>query len=120
MMQNTKRYGGFNSFSSRPPYKGVSPRVTGRDYTSHTGQYVSIILNLEQLGDCTCGVTKVKVAINGVPDGAEVSTVSEFICYVDPSTNQLQYVQHTQLDDHFDFDVYRRLLDFIPSYPELF
>ncbi|CCW62178.1 unnamed protein product [Phytomonas sp. EM1] len=105
---------------SFPPFDGVSPRVTAQTYKSHRGEYVSIILELNGLGEFSCGVTRQSVKVTGVPEATEVSRVCEFICYVDPSMGELRYYQHAMLDDEFDFEVYGRLINLIPKFPQLF
>ncbi|EPY35603.1 hypothetical protein STCU_01071 [Strigomonas culicis] len=103
-----------------PPFNGVSPRVTAETISSHRGNYVSIIFELTGPGEFRCGVTGKTVRVDGLPDSTEVSKVCEFVGYVDPSSGHMQYFQHALLDDEFDFEVYRRLLNLIPKYPELF
>ena len=56
----------------------------------------------------------------GVPEAIEVSRVCEFICYVDPASGDLTYFQHAMLDDEFDFEVYRRLVNLTSKVPQLF
>lgn len=103
-----------------PQYYGVSPRVTAQNYTAHRGEYVSIIFELSGPGDFKCGITGQSMKVVGVPEAVEVSRVCEFICYVDPATCDLIYFQHALLDDEFDFDVYRRLVNLAPKFPQLF
>lgn len=103
-----------------PPFQGVSPRVTAQTYQGHRGEYVSIIFELTGPGEFKCGATGMAVKVVGVPEAVEVSRVCEFICYVDPATGELTYFQHAMLDDEFDFEVYRRLVNLTTKVPQLF
>ncbi|CAD2216688.1 hypothetical protein AGDE_00313 [Angomonas deanei] len=106
--------------SKLPPFAGVSPRATAVTYGSHRGEFVSIIFELTGPGEFRCGATGKGVPLTRVPDSIEVSKVCEFICYVDPSSGELIYFQHALLDDEFDFDVYRSLLNLTPKFTNLF
>lgn len=103
-----------------PAYTGRSPRATASNYQSHRGDFVSIVVLVQENLPFTCAVTEQVLPITGVPDTAEVSRVCEFILYVHPATGALIYFQHSLLDDEFDFEVYRRLLKISAQYPELF
>lgn len=103
-----------------PPFQGVSPRVTGLTYQSHRGEYVSIILEISGPGEFKCGTSGQPVKLLAVPEAAEVSRICEFVCYVEPSTGDLNYFQHAMLDDEFDFEVYNRLVGLTAKVPQLF
>ncbi|KPI85268.1 hypothetical protein ABL78_5685 [Leptomonas seymouri] len=106
--------------SKLPPFQGVSPRVTAMTFQSHRGEYVSIIFELTGPGEFKCGASGQSVKVVGVPEAVEVSRVCEFICYVDPASGDLTYFQHAMLDDEFDFEVYRRLVNLSTKVPQLF
>lgn len=109
-----------NGPNSFPQFTGYSPRATAQNYSSHRGEYVSIIFSLSGPGDFKCVATGDSMKVVGVPEAVEVSRICEFICYVDPATSDLLYFQHAMLDDEFDCDVYRRLVNMTPKFPQLF
>lgn len=103
-----------------PPYQGVAHMATAQTYMSFRGAFVSLVLQVDNTNMCTCGVTGQRVEIVDTPSHAQMTRVSEFICYVDPSSGQLLFHHVDFLDDEFDFEVYRRLIGFVGKFPELF
>ncbi|KAF8284094.1 putative replication factor A protein 3 [Trypanosoma cruzi] len=109
-----------------PPFTGVSPRVSSRSVAIHRGEYVSIVLKPTALNaqrgslEALCVATDEPVEVMGLPSGAEVAQVNEFVCYVNPSSGELEYFQHGTYNDEYDVETYRKLLDLCPKFPQLF
>ncbi|RNC62016.1 putative replication factor A protein 3 [Trypanosoma cruzi] len=109
-----------------PSFTGVSPRVSSRSVATHRGEYVSIVLKPTALNaqrgslEALCVATDEPVEVMGLPSGAEVAQVNEFVCYVNPSSGELEYFQHGTYNDEYDVETYRKLLDLCPKFPQLF
>ncbi|KEG15020.1 hypothetical protein DQ04_00211030 [Trypanosoma grayi] len=119
--------GGARPQTSRlPPFTGVSPRVSARDAAAHRGEYVSVVLKPTALNpqrgslEALCIATEEPVEVMGLPAGAEVAQVNEFVCYVNPSNGELEYFQHGTYNDEYDVETYRKLLGLCAKFPEIF
>ncbi|CBH14646.1 replication factor A protein 3, putative [Trypanosoma equiperdum] len=109
-----------------PAFEGVSPRIVARQVPAHRGEYVSLVLRPTSLNAqrnslvASCVVTDESVEVMGLPADAEVAQVNEFVCYINPSSGELEYYQHGTYNDEYDVDVYRKLLELCPKFPALF
>ncbi|KAG8344256.1 putative Replication factor A protein 3 [Trypanosoma vivax] len=119
--------GGTRTQTARlPPFTGVSPRVSARGISAHRGEYVSLVLKPSGLDaqsgllNAICVVTGEEVEVLSLPSNVEVAQVNEFVCYVDPSTGKLEYYHHGTYNDEYDTEVYRKLLELCPKFPQLF
>lgn len=108
-----------------PPFNGVAARVSHRSLAKHRGKFVTLVAIVKQC-DTNLGILVAEdavsndtIQIQGVHE-VEVAVNNEFFCFVDQSGG-LHYHSHATLNDDFNFDNYRKLVQLIENqYPNLF
>lgn len=112
--------------SSRlPEFNGVATRVSADDFHRFRGQYVTIVCRPLRLGDTGAVVLEdltsgKEIEVSDLSPNSELAQVNEFVCFVNPATAALTYHSHGTLNDDFDADVYKKLVEVVRKFPGLF